>query len=96
MYTIYDYLKYYGEISVDNINWNVQDNLICSLLSYLPFESFNKKYNLLDFYNYIDQNKETSLQSKSSQKSFDLLKKLLELPRYKDLYIINSESSDKI
>lgn len=91
MYTIYDYIKYYGEIKIDEIKWNVQDNLICSLLSYLPFESFNKKYNLLDFYNYIDQNKEIALQSKSSQKSFDLLKKLLELPRYKDLYITNSE-----
>lgn len=91
MYTIYDYIKYYGEIKIDEINWNVQDNLICSLLAYLPFESFNKKYNLLDFYNYIDQNKDKALQSKSSQKSFDLLKKLLELPRYKDLYIINSK-----
>ena len=47
MYTIYDYLKYYGEITIDQIKWNVQDNLICSLLSYLPFESFNKKYNLI-------------------------------------------------
>ncbi len=91
MYTIYDYIKYYGEIKIDEINWNVQDNLICSLLAYLPFESFKKKYSLLDFYNYIDQNKDKALQSKSSQKSFDLLKKLLELPRYKDLYIINSE-----
>ena len=91
MYTIYDYLKYYGKIKIDEIKWNVQDNLICSLLSYLPFESFCKKYSLLDFYNYIDQNKEIALQSKSSQKSFDLLKKLLELPRYKDLYITNSE-----
>lgn len=90
MYTIYDYLKYYGEITIDQIKWNVQDNLICSLLSYLPFESFNRKYNLLDFYNYIVQNKEIALQNKSSQKSVDLLKKLLELPRYKDLYITNS------
>lgn len=91
MYTIYDYLKYYGDITIDQIKWNVQDNLICSLLSYLPFESFNKKYNLKDFYNYIENNKEKSLQSKSSQKSFDLLKKLLNVPRYNDLIIVNSE-----
>ena len=91
MYTIYDYLKYYGDITIDQIKWNVQDNLICSLLSYLPFESFNKKYNLKDFYNYIENNKVKSLQSKSSQKSFDLLKKLLNVPRYNDLIIVNSE-----
>ena len=68
MYTIYDYLKYYGEITIDQIKWNVQDNLICSLLSYLPFESFNKKYNLKDFYNinYNDNFKPISIKGLNS------------------------------
>lgn len=91
MYTIYDYIKYYGDITIDKIKWNIQDNLVCSILSYLPFESFNKEYKLKDFYNYIILNKDKVLDNKSSKYAFNFLEKILPSKRYENLKIINSE-----
>ena len=42
MYTIYDYLKYYKDESFNDLPWNMIDNLLCSILSYVPLKSFNK------------------------------------------------------
>ena len=91
MYTIYDYIKYYGDITIDKIKWNIQDNLVCSILSYLPFESFNKEYKLKDFYNYIILNKDKVLDNKSGKYAFNFLEKILPSKRYENLKIINSE-----
>lgn len=91
MYTIYDYIKYYGDILIDKIKWNIQDNLVCSILSYLPFESFNKEYKLKDFYNYLSINKDKALDNKSSKYAYKLLEEILSSKRYENLKIINSE-----
>ena len=39
MYKILDYVKYYKNISFNDVKLNVMDNLIGSILAYLPVES---------------------------------------------------------
>ena len=41
MFTILDYIKYYKTSSLKKINFNMMDQLVCALLSYLPISSFN-------------------------------------------------------
>ena len=48
MYTIYDYLKYYKNVSLEELPWNGMDNLFAAILSYAPFPSFSKK-NWMEF-----------------------------------------------
>ena len=53
MYTIEDYIKYYGNRDFIDVKWNIQDTLICSILSYLIFNSYDKDmylYQFFDFY----------------------------------------------
>ena len=89
MYTIYDYIKYYGNYNIEKIKWNIQDNLICSILAYLPFESITKEYNIKDFYNYIKNNALLALNHKSSKQAYKLLEELIKYDRFSKLKIIN-------
>ena len=43
MYNIYEYLKVNKDISFQELEWNVVDYLLCSILSYAPISSFEKK-----------------------------------------------------
>lgn len=87
MYTIYDYLNYYKDESIENLPWNMMDNLLCSILSYVPLKSFNKlKFN--EFINNIKENpiKETDLMRPMVLKVIDIIKNS---KRYKDMIIEN-------
>ena len=87
MYTIYDYLNYYKDESFENLPWNMMDNLLCSILSYVPLKSFNKlKFN--EFINNIKENpiKETDLMRPMVLKVIDIIKNS---KRYKDMIIEN-------
>ena len=44
VYTVYDYLKYYKNTSLEDVHWNALDNLVCAVLVYLPVKSFNKSF----------------------------------------------------
>ena len=87
MYTIYDYLNYYKDESFENLPWNMMDNLLCSILSYVPLKSFNKlKFN--EVINNIRENpiKETDLMRPIVLKVIDIIKNS---KRYKDMIIEN-------
>lgn len=87
MYTIYDYLNYYKDESFENLPWNMMDNLLCSILSYVPLKSFNKlKFN--EFINNIKENpiKENDLMRPMVLKVIDIIKNS---KRYKDMIIEN-------
>ena len=42
MYTVFDYLKYYGDTDVKEIPWNIMDTLVCACIVYMPVDSFKK------------------------------------------------------
>ncbi len=42
MYTIYDYLRYYKDLTIKEIPWNNIDNLLLAILVYIPLKSFNE------------------------------------------------------
>ena len=87
MYTIYDYLNYYKDESFENLPWNMMDNLLCSILSYVPLKSFNKlKFN--EFINNIKEKpiKETDLMRPMVLKVIDIIKNS---KRYKDMVLEN-------
>lgn len=51
---IYDYLKFYQEKSVTEINWNMMDNLVLSILAYLPISSFLSSKSLGELASYAE------------------------------------------
>ena len=42
MFTINDYLKFYKDKPLNEIGWNQIDNLLCSILVYIPIPNFKK------------------------------------------------------
>lgn len=89
MYTIEDYIKYYKNLSLDDVKWNVADNLICSLLVYVPIKGFKNKMKLQEFYNYYLKNKDNYSENYLIKKSQELLKQLVGSKRYQNMYISN-------
>ena len=87
MYTIYDYLNYYKDEDFKDLPWNMMDNLLCSILSYVPLKSFNK-LKFKDFINNIKENpiKETDLMRPMVLKVIDIIKNS---KRYKEIYFEN-------
>lgn len=87
MYTIYDYLKYYKDESFNDLPWNMIDNLLCSILSYVPLKSFNKlKYKELINQVLTNPLKETDLMRPMVLKVINIIK---DSKRYKDIYFEN-------
>lgn len=43
MYTINDYIKYYKDYTIKDLKWNMMDNLLMSILVYMPINSFECK-----------------------------------------------------
>lgn len=87
MYTIYDYLKYYKDDSLETLPWNMMDNLLCSILSYVPLKSFNK-LKLKELIDNVIENpiKENDLMRPMVLKVIDLIKNS---KRYKDMCFEN-------
>ena len=89
MYTIYDYINYYKETSYENTRLNIMDQLIFSILVYLPLKSFNEEktiYELNDFVKEIDKDSLTGLMS---PKSIEIYNLLFDSKRYKDIKVNN-------
>lgn len=89
MYTIKDYLYYYKDIDTNEVHWNQIDNLLCSILVYLPIDTFKTKKSLKEFIEYSNQFKNRINQGMMSKKSFELLSLLTNSKRYSSLYISN-------
>lgn len=88
MFTIIDYLKFYSNTSLDDVKWNDLDNLMCSILAYLPVPSFNEGKSLRDLYDYtISEKLETS--SFMAPKAMEVLNIIKDSKRYDKIIISN-------
>lgn len=88
MFTVYDYLKYYQNTSLDEVAWNVIDNLVCAILVYLPVNSFDDKKKLLELIDYWQNNMKNS-GGVMAPKALDVLKLASKAKRYANLEISN-------
>lgn len=91
VYTVYDYLKYYKNTSLEDVHWNALDNLVCAVLVYLPVKSFNKSFNLSEFCDYALKFKK-NLPGMMAPISYEILDIIKNCKRYKELSISNFEN----
>ena len=73
MYTIFDYLEYYKDTNLNEININEIDNLLFSILVYLPISSFDKKMNFSEFANYALKFKNVKTASSMAHVAFEII-----------------------
>lgn len=88
MFNIHDYIKYYKDTTIDEVNWNVMDNLICAILSYLPLNSFEMSISLEKLHSKCKMAKSKKNIS-SAEMALEILDLLVDCKRYKDLNISN-------
>lgn len=91
MYTIYDYLKYYKNTLLEDVHWNVIDNLLCSILVYLPVDSFNDRKNIKQLYDYSLKFK-NNLPGMMAPISYEILDIIKDSKRYEEVEISNFEN----
>ena len=84
---IYDYLKFYKEKSVTEINWNMMDNLVLSILAYLPISSFLSSKSLSELVSYAECFSENDMPGVMSPFACKILKLINKSKRYKNMVI---------
>jgi len=89
VYTIADYLKYYKGTELCDVHWNVLDNLLCSMLSYIPVDSFEGPLDFNEFLLYASEFKNREKTNPVAPKAYELLKIVRGSKRYKDLKVYN-------
>lgn len=92
IYTVTDYLKYYKNIKVKDVHWNVVDHLVCSMLTYLPIPSFQGVKSLSEFYHYV---KSYTFESKDNflvPTTYEILELIKDSKRYEAIKISNFEN----
>ena len=94
MYYIADYLDYYKNTDVETIKWNIMDNLICTILVYLPVEGFKEEKNLNSFCTYVEPYAGKKYEGNMVPLAFDVLKKISGSTRYNDM-IISDFTNDR-
>lgn len=88
MTTINEYIKYYKDISIKDINWNQVDNLLLAVLVYLPINSFKEK-TFDELYDYSKDFTDKKNDSAMAVKAFEYLEKIKNSKRYKNMIIKN-------
>ena len=98
MYKILDYVKYYKNISFNDVKLNVMDNLIGSILAYLPVESFAGDKTLAEFVKYAQEFRDIDTSSVMVPYAYQVLDEISNGRRYKDIVISNLENikNDKV
>ena len=89
MYTIYDYLKYYGNYDVREIPWNIMDNLLCAILVYIPLKNFSNIKSFSSFCEEAINLNGTNSDGVIAKESQDLFKIVKKLNRYKNMRVKN-------
>ncbi len=89
MYTITDYLMYYKDISIKDVHWNTQDNLLCAMLTYLPIDSFKGAVTFSEFYSRAQKAREREKNNSIAPDSYKMLEIIKDSKRYKDLKAYN-------
>ena len=88
MYTIYDYLKFYKNTSLNELKWNIMDNLFISILTYMPLNSF-KYLKFDDLVNKILNVKKEEISEIMMPKVIELMKIIKNSKRYKEMKLTN-------
>ena len=84
---IYDYLNFYQEKTITEINWNMMDNLVLSILAYLPISSFKDAKSLGELASYADSFSGIDMPGVMSPLAIKILKLINNSKRYKDMFI---------
>ena len=89
MYTVYDYIKYYKNFTFEEIYLTDMDNIVFSILAYLPLEKIDFKDN--DSLDFVCKNLANTVENKNTMafKSKKVLEKIKNCKRYKDIKISN-------
>ena len=88
MYTIYDYVDYYKKDNFEEEKFNIMDNVLFSLLAYLPIEKikFKDNSNISEIYKEL---KDVKVYNKLANKALEILKRIYLSNRYKDIQFLN-------
>jgi len=89
LFTIFDYIKSYRDISFEEVPWNMSDNLICSILAYLPTQGFKKATNLFEIYEEVKKVENPERLGIVEPKSIEILKFMIDSIRYSELEFSN-------
>lgn len=93
MFTIYDYLKYYKDYDVNEVPWNNMDNLLLSVLVYIPIESFRGTKSFAEMSKLIMEFKVPNKSEYLAPKIKSLIEIIIDSKRYKNLKFINFENT---
>jgi len=86
METVYEYIKYYKNITFEEIKFNDMDNIVFCTLSYLPLTTTKKEgTKLSEVYNTLKQEDEKSI----VKNSLKLLNEIQNSIRYKNIKLYN-------
>ena len=87
MNNIYDYIKYYKNASFDEVNFNVMDALIYSMLIYLPLETIEDGSTLIECSEML---KDIECEAGSiKEHAIQILNKICNSTRYKNIKLFN-------
>lgn len=89
MYTIKDYLNFYKNTSLEEVNINELDILLFSILSYLPIKSFNVELSISEFIKYVEKTVDKNDYSKMGKIAYEMLNSIKDSKRYKSLRVKN-------
>ncbi len=92
MFTILDYVKYYKASSLKKINFNMMDQLVCALLSYLPIESYEGERSLDEVLEEGIKNLEPKKKKSFYKDIYSFAKAMLSSRRYHEMKLINFEN----
>ena len=89
VFTVFDYVKRNKEISLEKTSWNLIDNLICSILAYLPTQGFMEERSLHELYDEVKLVENPEKLGIVEPKSIDMIKLMLDATRYEGLRVSN-------
>lgn len=89
MYTIFDYLKYYGNSDIREIPWNIMDNLLCASIVYMPIDGFKKTKTIEEIYQLLSNKKIESKIDYMTAQTKELIYLMHNSKRYKKIRFKN-------
>lgn len=89
MYNFFDYLNFYKNKTIQETNWNVIDNLLCAILTYLPGTSYVGGKSFEEFYCYSKQFQQRTKENAMVPYVYKILDIIKDSSRYKEMCISN-------